>query len=187
MSIALVNHMWFHFVILLSILTISLSEDPAPAAADCVYTFYIQTGSNFVFTGTDSKISVTFRDSAGNWIRINNIESWGGRMGPGYDYFEAGNLDIFSGRGPCVPGPICSLTLTSDGSGMLPAWYVNYLELTTTGDHKSCGRQLFTLDTWLLPPFSLTAVKNNCGKSAVAEDGSFGLSSVVGHDVNSDQ
>ncbi|KAK9949641.1 hypothetical protein M0R45_005158 [Rubus argutus] len=27
----------------------------------------------------------------------------GGLMGPDYNYFERGNLDIFSGRGPCLP------------------------------------------------------------------------------------
>ncbi|MCK1975375.1 hypothetical protein LNK20_22080, partial [Bacillus safensis] len=64
-------------------------------------------------------------------------------MGPGYDYFERGNLDIFSGRGYYLGSPVCAMNLTSDGTGSGHGWYVNYVEVTTTGAHINCGQQNF--------------------------------------------
>ncbi|XP_009800223.1 PLAT domain-containing protein 3 [Nicotiana tabacum] len=164
MGVAQVNQIWFHFMIILffiSISSISASED------DCVYTAYIRTGS-IIKAGTDSNISLTLYDADGYGIRIKNLEAWGGLMGPGYNYFERGNLDIFSGRGPCLTRPICKMNLTSDGSGPHAGWYCNYVEVTVTGAHKQCNQQLFTVDQWLgtnVSPYELTAVRNNCKKS----------------------
>ncbi|CAI9109413.1 OLC1v1009231C1 [Oldenlandia corymbosa var. corymbosa] len=164
MAIAGVSHPWFClFLILTSALAVCRSDDDP----DCVYTFYIRTGSIWK-AGTDSKITATFYDSYGYGLQIGNVETWGGQMGPDYNYFERGNLDIFSGRAPCLPGPVCALNLTSDGSGPHHGWYVNYLELTTTGVHKACAQQLFTVEQWLATdtsPYKLTAIVDNCAQS----------------------
>lgn len=86
-------------------------------------------------------------------------------MGPDYDYYERGNLDIFSGRGPCLRGPVCYMELTSDGTGPGHGWYCNYVEVTTTGPHIQCAQQLFTVEQWIAldrSPYELTAVRDNC-------------------------
>lgn len=86
-------------------------------------------------------------------------------MGPDYNYFERGNLDIFSGRGPCLNGPICRMNLTSDGTGPHHGWYCNYVEVTSTGVHRLCNQQLFTVEQWLATdaaPYELTAIIDNC-------------------------
>ncbi|ESQ46123.1 hypothetical protein EUTSA_v10000329mg [Eutrema salsugineum] len=143
----------------------------------CVYTFYVQTG--FVESaGTDSIISATISDKSGQEIVINNLESWGGLMGSGYDYFENGNVDIFSGKEKCLPSPVCALNLTSDGShgtGTYAAWFVNYVEVTTVGLHANSARQYFDFEKWLGLPASLTAVRNKCPvslKESVSQVGS---------------
>ncbi|CAH8263081.1 unnamed protein product [Arabidopsis lyrata] len=132
--------------------------------ADCVYTFYLRTGSIFK-AGTDSIISARVYDKYGDYIGIRNLEAWGGLMGPGYNYYERGNLDIFSGKAPCLPSPVCSLNLTSDGSGDHHGWYVNYVEVTTAGVHAKCSYQSFDVEQWLASdtsPHELSAVRNNC-------------------------
>lgn len=93
-------------------------------------------------------------------------------MGPGHDYFERGNLDIFSGRGPCLGAPICAMNLTSDGSGPHHGWYCNYVEVTTTGPHVPCSQQLFTVEQWIArdaPPYELTAIRDTCGAPRVQD------------------
>ncbi|KAF2284054.1 hypothetical protein GH714_018632 [Hevea brasiliensis] len=85
--------------------------------------------------------------------------------GPDYNYFERGNLDIFSGRGPCLNAPVCALNLTSDGSGPHHGWYCNYVEVTTTGVHTPCSQQQFTVEQWLAidtAPYELTTIRNHC-------------------------
>ncbi|KAF5190583.1 Plat domain-containing protein [Thalictrum thalictroides] len=91
---------------------------------DCVYTVYIRTGSIFK-AGTDSIMSLTLLDSYGKSIAIPNLETWGGLMGPDYNYFERGNLDIFSGRGKCLDTPVCAMNITSDGTGPHHGWCNN--------------------------------------------------------------
>lgn len=139
-----------------------------------MYTAYIRTGS-ILKGGTDSDISLTLYDVNGWGIRISNIVSWGGLMGPTYNYFERGNLDIFSGKGPCLTGPVCAMNLTSDGSGPHHGWYCNYVEITSTGPHVDCAQKLFTVEQWLATdtsPYELTAVRDNCGSDgAKARDG----------------
>ncbi|KAL1568033.1 PLAT domain-containing protein 1 [Salvia divinorum] len=157
-----VNRFFFHLLILFSIFTISRSDD-----ADCVYTLYVRT-STIIKGGTDSKIATTFYDAAGYGIRINDIETWGGLMGPGYDYFERGNLDIFSGRGPCLTGPICAMNLTSDGTASGHGWYCNYVEVSSTGVHEACSQLNFEVEQWLATdasPYELTAIRNYCSSS----------------------
>ncbi|KAG2711857.1 hypothetical protein I3843_04G090500 [Carya illinoinensis] len=151
----------FFFFVFLSLFFTSIvrsSDD------DCVYTVYIRTGS-IIKGGTDSIISVRLYDKYGDYIGIKNLEAWGGLMEPGHNYFERGNLDIFSGRAPCLPAPICAINLTSDGSGPNHGWYVNYFEVTTTGAHIKCKQQQFTVEQWLAldtAPYELTAIRNYC-------------------------
>jgi len=152
------------FFILLSITTIAQSDD-----YNCVYTAYIRTGSIWK-GGTDSIISLTLFDTNGYGIAISNLESWGGLMGPNYDYFERGNLDIFSGRGPCLTGPVCAMNLTSDGTGSGHGWYCNYIEVTPTGPHMGCAQKQFTVEQWLATdtkPYELTAIRDDCGSDSV--------------------
>ncbi|XP_073279218.1 PLAT domain-containing protein 3-like [Primulina huaijiensis] len=154
-----VNRLCFLLLIFLSISTIIRCDDP-----DCVLTVYVRTGS-IIKGGTDSIISLTLYDSAGYGYLINNLETWGGLMGEGYNYFERGNLDIFSGRVPCLNGPVCAMNLTSDGSGSGHGWYVNYVEVTTTGVHKDCAQTKFTVEQWLAldtKPYNLTAIRDYC-------------------------
>ncbi|KAF8404575.1 hypothetical protein HHK36_009462 [Tetracentron sinense] len=161
-----VNHLWFLLTIVLSFAIIAHSDD-------CVYTVYIRTGS-IIKGGTDSIISLTVYDTHGG-IRISNLESWGGLMGPDYNYFERGNLDIFSGRGPCLSGPICAMNLTSDGSGPHHGWYCNYVEVTSTGAHIPCAQQLFTVEQWLAldtSPYKLTAIRDFCSYDAIKNSSS---------------
>lgn len=130
---------------------------------ECVYTVYVRTGL-IIKAGTDSNITLELWDQD-HGLKINNIEKWGGLMGRDYDYFERGNLDVFSGRGPCLDGPVCAMRLTSDGSGPHPGWYCSYVEVTTTGPHKQCAQQRFDVQQWLATnvyPYQLTAMKNYC-------------------------
>ncbi|KAM3343615.1 PLAT domain-containing protein 3 [Capsicum galapagoense] len=157
------NQFWFRLTIILisiSVSSISGSE------LNCVYSVYVQTGQ-FFGAGTDSKITLSLYDADGYGLRIKSLEAWGGLMGSGYDYFEFGKLDLFTGRGPCLNGPVCKMNLTSDGTGQHAGWYCNYVEVTSTGEHKRCNQQLFTVEKWLGAgefPDGLTAIKNNCGR-----------------------
>ncbi|KAK7387516.1 hypothetical protein VNO78_28377 [Psophocarpus tetragonolobus] len=131
---------------------------------DCVYTLYVRTGS-IIKGGTDSKIGVKLYNKYGKGIYIKNLHDWGGLMGPHHSYFERGNLDIFSGKAPCFDGPVCRLNLTSDGSGAHHGWYVNYVEVTTTGVHTPCAQHQFTIEQWLATdasPYKLWAFRDYC-------------------------
>ncbi|WVZ05022.1 hypothetical protein V8G54_018368 [Vigna mungo] len=131
---------------------------------DCVYSVYIRTGST-INGGTDSIIGLKVYDALGNGIYITNLEAWGGLMEPGHNYYERGNLDIFSGRGPCLDRPVCAINLTSDGSGPHHGWYVNYVEVTSAGVHAACSSSQFTVEEWLATdrsPYQLWTVRNNC-------------------------
>ncbi|WOH04941.1 hypothetical protein DCAR_0624353 [Daucus carota subsp. sativus] len=153
------THLSIHLFIVLSLASIVRSED-----SDCVYTIYVRTGS-VLKAGTDSIMTVTLSDANGWGVRIKDLEKWGGLMGPGYNYFERGNLDIFSGKGPCLSAPVCSMNLTSDGSGSHHGWYCNYVEVTSTGAHVPCAQKTFTVEQWLATdtsPYELTAVRNYC-------------------------
>lgn len=177
-----VKSFFFHLFIVFAISTSTIvrSDDP-----DCVYTVYVRTGS-IIKGGTDSIISLTLYDSDGWGVRVNNLETWGGLMGEGYDYFERGNLDIFSGKGPCLDGPVCKMNLTSDGTGSGHGWYCNYVEVTTTGAHIPCAQKKFTVDEWLATdrsPYELTVIRDSCtagngGRKMLKGSGTYGLSDV---------
>ncbi|XP_030468713.1 PLAT domain-containing protein 3-like [Syzygium oleosum] len=168
---------WSIFFLLL--LAITAQSD------DCVYTVYIRTGS-IIKGGTDSIISLRLYDVHGEGLWIKDLEAWGGLMEPGHNYYERGNLDIFSGRGPCLSAPICALNLTSDGSGLHHGWYCNYVEVTTTGVHTSCSQQKFTVEQWLaidVTPFELTAIRNHCPSDLDGVGGSGKIESRVDVDA----
>ncbi|CAD6249456.1 unnamed protein product [Miscanthus lutarioriparius] len=131
---------------------------------ECVYTVFIRTGSIWK-AGTDANITLQLAAADGNGVGISDLPSWGGLMGQGHAYFERGNLDIFSGRGPCMAKPPCWMRLTSDGTGAHHGWYCNYVEVTVTGPHKGCAQQLFTVEQWLATdaaPYQLEAVRDLC-------------------------
>lgn len=91
-------------------------------------------------------------------------------MGPGFNYFETGELNIFGGKGPCFEGPICRLNLTSDGSGPYHGWYCDYVEVTTFGLQKECSQQHFKVEQWLArdeEPYELTAFRDACLRSSM--------------------
>ncbi|GLJ15077.1 hypothetical protein SUGI_0246460 [Cryptomeria japonica] len=164
------------FLFLVLVLVLSLSSHLVSAddsSATCVYTVYVRTGSIWK-GGTDSNISLALIDYLGEEIYTSNLESWGGLMGPGYNYFERGNLDIFSGRGPCLSAPVCKMILSSDGTGPHHGWYCNYVEITSTGPHIPCNQQLFTVEQWLatdVNPYELTAERDLCESSEIRAKG----------------
>nr|XP_048326602.1 PLAT domain-containing protein 3-like [Ziziphus jujuba var. spinosa] len=153
---------------------------------ECVFTLYVKTGS-IIRAGTDSKISLTIGDPSGGSVWVPDLESWG-LMGSTYNYFERGNLDIFTGRGPCVGAPLCRLNLTSDGTGPHSGWYCDYIEVTSTGPHTACSQTVFYVDQWLAvdaPPYKLTAILDGCKNgNVVAEHGKRKLFA-VGHPIRS--
>ncbi|KQJ82935.1 PLAT domain-containing protein 3 [Brachypodium distachyon] len=152
-----------------------LASDPEKK---CVYTVYVRTGSIWK-GGTDSKIGVTLLGSDGTGIRIGDLERWGGLMEDGHDYYERGNLDIFSGRGPCMARLPCWANVTSDGAGAHHGWYCNYVEVTVTGPHMGCAQQLFTVEQWLATdasPYRLYAVRDTCSSG---DSGSVSVSAPV--------
>ncbi|KAK4383572.1 PLAT domain-containing protein 1 [Sesamum angolense] len=169
---------YFHVLILLSAIFFIICTS---ANADCQYTVHVKTDPRRD-AGTDSIISLSLYDNAnfsGGGVVVNNLESWG-VMGPGHDYFEGGNLDIFSGRAPCLAKPVCFMILKSDGSGNKPGWYVSFVDVFTAN-----RQQHFTVAQWLAvdePPYSLTVYRNKCGNSKtmnISEDAPLPLSSVV--------
>lgn len=174
---ARIIHLCLYLFIFLAIASVVRSAD------DCVYTVYIRTGS-VIKGGTDSKMTLTLYAADGYGIRINNLETWGGLMGADHDYFERGNLDIFSGKGPCLSGPPCLMNITSDGSGSGHGWYCNYVEVTTTGAHIPCAQQLFTVEQWIAldrSPYELTAIRDYCTASNGGDSGRKMLKDVGGY------
>ncbi|KAJ4891699.1 hypothetical protein Rs2_31447 [Raphanus sativus] len=150
------------FLSLLLIATVVVAS--APAEQQCVYTFKIKTGTRDS-SGTDSIIGASISDKSGQHIDIGDLEKWGGVMGQGHNYYENGNLDIFSGTAPCLPSPVCFLNLNSDGSGNKPGWYVKYVEVKTTRPGVETKRQYFDVEQWLAvdePPHELSVERNNC-------------------------
>lgn len=152
-----------HFL-LATVFTVFLSAHIAAASSEeCVYTLYVRTGS-IIKGGTDSKISVRLGDASGKSVRIPDLEKWG-LMGPNYDYYERGNVDIFTGRGQCLNPPICRLNVTSDGSGDRHGWFLDFVETTFTGPHKQCSQTIFYVEQWLAydaPPYELSVSLDGC-------------------------
>ncbi|CAN4080734.1 unnamed protein product [Withania somnifera] len=145
------------------VFTFFLSAVAAGSSEECVYTLYVRTGS-IIKGGTDSKISVTLGDTSRKSVLIPDLEKWG-LMGPNYDYYERGNVDIFTGRGQCLSPPICRLNVTSDGSGDHHGWFLDFVETTFTGPHKQCSQTIFYVEQWLASdaaPYELSVSLDGC-------------------------
>ncbi|XP_011076395.1 PLAT domain-containing protein 3-like [Sesamum indicum] len=174
-----------HFFSPLLLTALHLLSFPPPASsssADCVYTLYVQTGS-IIKAGTDARISIALGDSSGGSVWIPDLTDWG-LMGRKHDYFERANLDVFTGRGPCIGRPICRLNVTSDGSGHHHGWFCDYVEVTSTGPHMGCGQSIFYVDQWLAsdaPPYQLSAVIDGCHQKAQWDGGPFAVGKPNGH------
>ncbi|CAN6235222.1 unnamed protein product [Urochloa humidicola] len=134
---------------------------------ECVYTIYVKTG--WIWKGgTDSVIGLALRAADGAGFTIPDLAKWGGLMGAGHDYYERGNLDIFSGRGPCMRAAPCAMNLTSDGSGAHHGWYCKSVEVVAAGPRRACARAAFGVEQWLAtdaPPYRLYAERGVCAKS----------------------
>ncbi|BBN18133.1 hypothetical protein MPTK1_8g00030 [Marchantia polymorpha subsp. ruderalis] len=146
---------------------LSLSSTTVFAKDYCVYTIFVKTGW-LPKAGTDSSISTQFFDSKGNSYKVDSLTEWGGNLlDADHDYFERNNVDVFSGLGECLNGPICGLNLTSDGTGDHHGWYCDYVEVTSSGVGKSCNNHHFTIEQWLATdayPYSLTSTKDECAE-----------------------
>ncbi|KAL0399593.1 UNVERIFIED_CONTAM: PLAT domain-containing protein 2 [Sesamum radiatum] len=157
------NYLYFHVLILLSTFIICKSDTP-----DCVYTVYVKTGTK-ENAGTDSTINLGLLDAYGNGFEMYDIKGQGGLMGPGHNYFEAENIDIFSIVGSCLANSICLMYLRSDGKGYMPGWYVEYVDVFTASKIMNrCDHEYFTVNEWLVldePPYNLTLYRDNCVSS----------------------
>uniref|UniRef100_A0A0D9W5R0 PLAT domain-containing protein n=1 Tax=Leersia perrieri TaxID=77586 RepID=A0A0D9W5R0_9ORYZ len=139
---------------------------------ECVYTLYVETGLIWK-AGTDAAIGVHLAAADGSGFTVTNLERWGGLMGAGHDYYERGNVDVFSGRAPCLPSPPCRMNLTSDGAGAHHGWYCKSVEVTATGPHAGCAKATFGVEQWLArdaPPYQLYAERSVCAKSRTGGD-----------------
>ncbi|KAL8539567.1 hypothetical protein ACS0TY_001248 [Phlomoides rotata] len=163
--------MWSHCFSSIFLLS-ALLTFTAASSDECVYTLYVETGS-VIKAGTDSKISIALGDSNNKSVSIPNLKDWG-LMGRKHDYFERGNLDIFSGRGPCIGHPICRINVTSDGSGSHHGWYCDNIQVTSSGPYRGCSQSIFHVDQWLAsdaPPYQLSVVLDACGLLAQSTNG----------------
>lgn len=131
----------------------------------CVYTFFVQTGDRNN-AGTDATIGLTLGDSGFRSIEVPDLSKWG-LMNTHRNYFERGNLDIFSGRETCLEPPVCSLKLVSDRVGKEPAWYVDYIDVAISRPDGFCTKINFPVDQWLgnlVHPSEITILLDGCYK-----------------------
>ncbi|XP_021762226.1 PLAT domain-containing protein 3-like [Chenopodium quinoa] len=121
---------------------------------ECTYVIYVQTG-NAKSATTYAKVNLELRDKYFNRLNITNLQSWG-IMSKYHYYFKRGNLDTFAVKGKCLKGPICSMTLSHDNTGVSPGWYVDYVEVTSIAPSRGCRKINFPVNAWLAinePPF----------------------------------
>ncbi|XP_050206761.1 PLAT domain-containing protein 2-like [Mercurialis annua] len=154
------------FYILSFLLILSLSG--VVVSESCDYSIYIKTGSRDN-AGTDAKISLKFSNREDLTINIRNLEEYGA-MGAGYNYFEQGQLDIFTYSGPCSAIQVCYMELSHDNSGNKPGWYVNYVEITSSGDPLVSSTTHFDVEQWLAldeTPHQLSTSRDLCANTYV--------------------
>ncbi|KAG2332217.1 hypothetical protein Bca52824_003397 [Brassica carinata] len=70
-------------------------------------------------------------------------------MSTGHNYFENGDLDIFSGTERCLSSPVCFMRLNSDGSGNKPSWNVEYVDVTKGKVGSVSKHRCFSVEQWL--------------------------------------
>ncbi|KAK4268152.1 hypothetical protein QN277_024842 [Acacia crassicarpa] len=123
----------------------------------CQYLVRVQTGDRSS-AGTDSKISLKlFNTLSGESLTVKNLEDWG-IMAPGHNYFERGNLDVFSRSSPCID--VCAMTVTSDNTGYKPGWFLDFVEVTISG---SISKKIsFPVNRWLDSKSGLTVTVDLC-------------------------
>lgn len=123
----------------------------------------MSTGSE-PYSGTESKISLTLYDRTEKKFEIESLASIG-LMGPSHKYFQDGALDIFSGKGECLTGPICGMNLTSDGSGPGHKWFCNYIDVTMAAPHGACTQKSYRVELWFQKdpnPELLQVIASSC-------------------------
>ncbi|RLN04986.1 lipoxygenase homology domain-containing protein 1-like [Panicum miliaceum] len=135
----------------------------------CLYEIVVKTAPGIENGGTDARIYLKLsgadeRDA----MEFPDLESWGW-MGPGHDYFESGNMDIF-GQAPraCMAAMPCRMLLASDGSSGRPDWYVNFVEVIQIDTGLSVLVRKFFINGWLsasMPPYQLFAYQDLCGSN----------------------
>ncbi|CAO2816109.1 unnamed protein product [Amaranthus hypochondriacus] len=130
------------FIILASLPFFVYSKDD-----DCTYVIYVQTG-RINHATTYATVSLELRDTYFDRLNLTNLQSWG-IMSKNHYYFRRGNLDIFSMKGKCFKGPICSITLSHDNTGVSPSWYVDYVQLTTIAPSRGCRSTYFPINAWV--------------------------------------
>ncbi|KAL3691587.1 hypothetical protein R1sor_005238 [Riccia sorocarpa] len=141
-----------------------LTSTTVLAEDHCVYTVFVKTGWR-PRSGTDANIGAAFYTAEGNGIEIANFTGWGNLLEPNKNYFERNALDVFSGFGDCLSGPICKLNLTSDGTGSHHGWFSESVEITAAKFGENCSSHHFTVNEWLatdIAPHSLTFEKDDC-------------------------
>lgn len=121
---------------------------------DCTYVIYVQTG-DAKYATTHATVNPQLRDKYFDLLNITNLQSYG-VMGKQHYYFKEGNLDAFAIKGKCLRGPLCSMTLSHDNTGVSPDWYVDYVEVTAIAPNHGCRTTKFPVNAWIAgdkPPF----------------------------------
>ncbi|GJN27791.1 hypothetical protein PR202_gb15842 [Eleusine coracana subsp. coracana] len=135
------------------------------SAVTCTFDIRVKTGEK-LGAGTNSRVTLQVSDAGGQTLVIPDLTSWG-QMGPGYDYFEFGHLDRFSGTGTCFfPNAPCQMLLYTDGKGFGPGWYVSYVQVTQLVQGSITSKMhTWTVEQWLAvdePPYALWALRDDC-------------------------
>ncbi|XP_073133660.1 PLAT domain-containing protein 1-like [Henckelia pumila] len=117
--------------------------------SECEYTLKVQTGS-VANAGTDSIISVTLTDVHEDSFEIKDLAQWG-TLGSSFDYFEIGKKETFKGRGGCTGLPVCKISVDSDGSGILPDWFLEDIEVEVVRPDERPNNEIFNFQQWIPP------------------------------------
>ncbi|XP_050227139.1 PLAT domain-containing protein 2-like [Mercurialis annua] len=161
------------FLICIGFLSVVLSER-------CTYSISVKTGTKS-HAGTDAVVSLKLSSLEDPAIYIPNLEKYG-LMGAGHDYFENGNLDLFSYTGPCFPTPVCYIKLSHDNSGDYPGWFVSYVQIETSGGPITPTKKYFEVEQWLAddePPYLLSTCRDLCPNDNHLIKSDVGIGSLV--------
>ncbi|XP_050216243.1 PLAT domain-containing protein 3-like [Mercurialis annua] len=147
------------FLICLSFSSVVLSE-----TCTCTYMISVKTGT-MQQAGTDAVVSLKFSDLENPAVYIKDLENYG-IMEFGHDYFEFDNLDFFSYTRRCFPKPVCYIELSHDNSGKYPGWYVEYVDVRSSGGYSIREtKKHFAVNQWLAkdePPYQLSTFRDLC-------------------------
>ncbi|XP_057950958.1 PLAT domain-containing protein 3-like [Malania oleifera] len=118
---------------------------------------------------TKAKISLALFDDNDTTVEMSDLEAWGELMGLNHDYFERGNLDIFSGRGDCLIGLACKMRLTLYGSGLLPGWYCSHLEMDPRVKDVDTGEGTYDLEASSEEEFDTSTLPRGIAHQVIAK------------------